>query len=67
MLSTQIERREIIIPNQKLLNPIAIVYTNKVLPTNAELLQNVSLADVEELTGEDSEASHGFEIGRAHV
>ena len=60
MLSTQIERREIIIPNQKLLNPIAIVYTNKVLPTNAELLQNVSLADVEELTGEDSEASHGF-------
>jgi len=60
MLNTQIERREIIIPNQKLLNPIAIVYTNKVLPTNAELLQNVSLADVEELTGEDSEASHGF-------
>jgi len=60
MLNTQIERREIIIPNQKLLNPIAIVYTNKALPTNAELLQNVSLADVEELTGEDSEASHGF-------
>lgn len=59
-MNTNITRIEQIIPELELFHEIGICYTNKLLPTSAELLSNKSLADIEELTGEDSEASHGF-------
>lgn len=59
-MNPTIKRFEQIIPELELFHQIGICYTNKVLPTSTELLSNKSLNDIEELTGEDSEASHGF-------
>ena len=59
-MNTEITRIEQVIPKLELFHQIGICYTNKTLPTSAELLANKSLADIEELAGEDSEASHLF-------
>jgi hypothetical protein len=59
-MQTQITREEQIVSSVELFHQIQIAYTNNVLPTSAELLENKSLTDIEELTGEDSQASHGF-------
>jgi len=60
MLKPNITRQEIIVPELDLFHQIAITYTNKALATPVMLLENKSLADIEELTGEDSESSHAF-------
>ena len=60
MLRPNITRQEIIVPELELFHQIAIAYTNKQLATPVMLLEDKSLADIEELTGEDSEASHAF-------
>lgn len=60
MLNPQIKRQEIIVPEVQLFHQISIAYTNKPLATPVMLLEDKSLADIEELTGEDSLASHAF-------
>lgn len=60
MLNPQIKRQEIIVPEVQLFHQIGIAYTNKPLATPVMLLEDKSLADIEELTGEDSLASHAF-------
>jgi hypothetical protein len=60
MLNPQIKRQEIIVPKVQLFHQICIAYTNKPLATPVMLLEDKSLADIEELTGEDSSPSHAF-------
>ena len=60
MLNPQIKRQEIIVPEVQLFHQISIAYTNKPLATPVMLLEDKSLSDIEELTGEDSSASHAF-------
>jgi hypothetical protein len=60
MLKPNITRQEIIVPELELFHQFAIAYTNKPLATPVMLLEDKSLAGIEELTGEDSEASHAF-------